>query len=187
MGVVSVLSFHAAQREFARFDNAGRFFLQTLLVTLLAGAAFVSAFIVQMRRDELRYTYARPLYGFAVRQWLPLSMVVLMFLMPVWYAALHEPNMFDESWITLPPTILANLAMLALAFWLLLIGLREERGFPFAAAVVYFLLWALMRYIDLFSEAGGMLGASCMFFTTGAVIFGGAMFWHRHKKQKGES
>jgi uncharacterized membrane protein len=187
MGVLSMLSFYRAQQEIAHFDNAGRFFLQTVLVTLLAGAAFVGALIVQMRRKELSDTYARPVYGFAVRQWLPLSMVALMFLMPVWYAMLHDPHVQGDRSIVLAPTILANLAMLALAFWLLLVGLREERGFPFAGSVLYFLLWALMRYIDLFSDAGGMLGASCMFFVAGAIIFSGALYWHRHKKQKARS
>ena len=110
-------------------------------------------------------------------------MVALMFLMPIWYALLHQPNMRGEQSIVLLPTILANVAMLALAFWLMLVGLREERAIPFTGAVLYFLLWALMRYIDLFSNAGGMLGASCMFFVTGAVIFGAALFWHRYKKR----
>ena len=184
MGVLSILSFHRAQHDMARFPDAGRFFLQTLIANLLAGGAFVAAFFVQVRRDDLQYSYLRPLYGFTVRQWLPLSMVALMFLMPVWYALLRGPNVFDNDWIVLPPTILANVAMLALAFWLMLVGLREERGFPFAGSVLFFLLWALMRYVDLFSNVGGMLGASCMFFVTGAVIFGGALFWHRRKKPK---
>ena len=111
-------------------------------------------------------------------------MVALMFLMPLWYLTLAPQQAGGLLFVretVLPPTILANLAMLALAFWLMLTGLREERGFPFAASILYFLLWALMRYVDLFSNAGGMLGASCMFFVTGAVIFSAAMFWHRRK------
>src|ERR1700682_925739 len=56
------------------------------------------------------------------------------------YAVLHVPNAPGDKGIALPPTILANLAMLALAFWLMLVGLREERGFPFAASILYFLL-----------------------------------------------
>jgi len=187
MGVLGVLSFHDAQREMTRFDDPRRFLLQVLLVTLLAGVGFAAAFIAQRRRDELDYSYLRPMYSFAVRQWLPLSMVALMCLMPIWYAMLHEPNVRGENSDVLVPTIFANLAMLALAFWLMQIGLREERAFPFAAAVMYFLLWALMRYIDLFSDAGGMLGASCMFFVTGAVIFGAAMYWQRLKKQNARS
>ncbi|MSU78935.1 MAG: DUF2157 domain-containing protein [Gemmataceae bacterium] len=190
MGVLSILGFYQAQQHMARFEDTGRFLIQTFLITLLAVIALAAAFVVQRRRDEMNNAYARLIYGFVVRQWLPVSMVALMFLMPIWYALLQgnrrgvvEPMFIGavDPMIVLLPTILANIAMLALAFWLLLVGLREERAFPFTGAVLYFLLWALQRYIDLFSHAGGMLGASCMFFVTGAVIFGAAMFWYSHK------
>ncbi len=76
-------------------------------------------------------------------------------------------------------TILANVAMLALAFWLIMLGLKQDRGRPFTAGVLYFLLWTVLRYIDLFGHLG-MLGAAGMFFFCGAAIFGVARFWqHR--------
>ncbi len=182
MGVLAALSFYQFQQNAMRLESPARFFLPTLLVTLCAGAAAVAAVITQARRNA-HEDYTRPVYAFAVRQWLPLMMVALMFALPVWHLIAHSANGNASPGTALLPTILANLAMLALAFWLLQVGLREERGFPFAAAVLYFLLWAVMRYIDLFSEAGGMLGASCMFFVAGAFIFGGAMFWQRQRKQ----
>jgi hypothetical protein len=74
--------------------------------------------------------------------------------------------------------------MLGLAFWLMMVGMREERAFPFSAGVLYFLAWSVMRYADLFGEFGGMLGASCMFFTCGLAIAGFALYWHRRKAQK---
>jgi hypothetical protein len=79
------------------------------------------------------------------------------------------------------PTILANVAMVGCAFWLMRIGLREDRGRPFAAGVLYFLLWAVLRYADLFGDFGGMLGAALMFFLCGAALFGVASYW-RHRK-----
>jgi hypothetical protein len=189
MGILSILSFHRAQQELARFGDSTQFLVQSFLVTLLALAALAASIVVQQRRDELNYAYVRPLYGFVVRQWLPVSMAALMFVMPIWYTLLGNAEGRADQSIAILPTILANIAMLALAFWLMLVGLREERAIPFAGAVLYFLLWALMRYIDLFSDAGGMLGASCMFFVTGAIIFGATLFWNRYRKQltKGEA
>jgi hypothetical protein len=79
------------------------------------------------------------------------------------------------------PTILANIAMVVLALWLIQVGLREDRGRPFTAGVLYFLLWAVLRYIDLFGDLGGMLGASAMFFLCGATLFGVATYWRKRK------
>src|SRR5205823_5157934 len=73
------------------------------------------------------------------------------------------------------------LQTLAVAFWLMTVGLREDRGLPFTAGVLYFLLWAMLRYIDLFG--GNMLGAACMFFLCALVIASVALFWHRRKKE----
>lgn len=78
-------------------------------------------------------------------------------------------------------TLLANLAMIALAFWLIQTGLREDRGRPFAAGVLYFLLWAVLRYVDLFANVGGMIGAAMMFFLCGGSLFGVALYWRRRK------
>jgi hypothetical protein len=84
--------------------------------------------------------------------------------------------------IALIPTLTANAAMVALALWLITIGLREERGMPFAAGVLYFLFWIVIRYIDLFGEIGGMLGASLLFFICGCVLLGVVVFWRNRKR-----
>ncbi len=57
----------------------------------------------------------------------------------------------------------ANVLMVAFAFWMIHVGLREDRGRPFTAGVIYFFLWTILRYIDLFG--GNMLGAAMMFFS----------------------
>jgi uncharacterized membrane protein len=84
--------------------------------------------------------------AFNRRRWLPLGLTLFFALLALWQALLHEP---------LIPTLLANVAMLALALWLIQLGLRENRGLPFAAGVLYFLIWAVLRYIDLFGTSAG--------------------------------
>lgn len=106
------------------------------------------------------------------RRWLPIGFTLFLALLAAYEILVHEPMV---------PTVLANAAMVALAIWLMQVGLREDRGFPFSAGVLYFLLWVTLRYIDLFGDFGGMLGASGMFFLCGATLFGLAMFWRRRK------
>jgi hypothetical protein len=90
----------------------------------------------------------------------------------------------DKMLVSLLPTILANVAMITYALWLMRLGLQEDRGRPFAAGVLYFLLWAILRYIDLFGDFGGMLGASLMFFLCGAALFGVAWYWRQRKEAR---
>ena len=80
------------------------------------------------------------------------------------------------------PTVLVNVAMVAAAFWLMQLGLQEDRGRPFGAGVLYFLLWAVLRYVDLFGDFGGMLGAAMMFFMCGGALFGVARYWQGRKE-----
>ena len=79
-------------------------------------------------------------------------------------------------------TVLVNVAMVAGAFWLMQTGLREDRGRPFSAGVLYFLLWAVLRYVDLFGGAGGMVGAAMMFFGCGAILFAVGRYWQGRKE-----
>jgi hypothetical protein len=71
--------------------------------------------------------------------------------------------------------------MVVLALWLIRFGLAEDRGRAFGAGVAYLLLWAVLRYVDLFGEFGGMIGASMMFFLCGAVLLGVALYWRQRK------
>jgi hypothetical protein len=119
----------------------------------------------------------------AYKQWLPVALVLLMIGLSFWHAVFAVPGRLDEwSPAVLLPTVLANAAVIVLALWLMRIGLREDRGRPFAAGVIYFVTWAVVRYIDLFGGVGGMLGASLMFFVCGAGLFGVAIYWRRRKE-----
>ena len=108
------------------------------------------------------------------RRYLPFGLVLLIVTLLFWNALINDP---------LLPTILANGAMIFLAFWLMSVGFRDDRIIPFAAGVMYFLLWTVVRYIDLFGNFGGMLGAAFMFFLCGGTLFGAALYW-RNRRQK---
>lgn len=79
-------------------------------------------------------------------------------------------------------TVIANIAMVVIAFWVMQRGLKLDHGRAFASGVFLFLAWAIMRYLDLFGDFGGMLGASVMFFLCGGSLFAVAMYWKRRKE-----
>lgn len=110
----------------------------------------------------------------------PLGLSLLMVLLPAIAAASRSGGSNDMA--ALLPTVLANGAMLAGAFWLMQVGLQEDRGRPFGAGVLYFLLWSVLRYVDLFGDFGGMLGAAMMFFACGGALFGVARYWQGRKE-----
>lgn len=105
------------------------------------------------------------------RNWLPFSVMALMAALACYGPTLAE---LLGPW---PPAIAANVAMVALAFWLIRLGLSEDRGRPFTAGVLYFLLWTVLRYIDLFGNFGGMLGAAGLFFLCGFALLLVARYW----------
>jgi hypothetical protein len=105
----------------------------------------------------------------------PSALLLLFALLPLWMVLVREP---------LVPTLLANVAMVAGAIWLLLVGLGQDRGAPYAGGACYLLLWVLLRYIDLFGDFGGMLGASLLFFASGGALFGLGLLWRRRKAVK---
>ena len=93
---------------------------------------------------------------------------------------------FGANWgvenLALLPTVLANIAMVVSALFLMFAGLHHDKGRPFAMGVLYFLLWAVLRYFDLFGDFGGMPGAAAMFFLCGVVLFYVAQYWRRRKE-----
>jgi uncharacterized membrane protein len=114
------------------------------------------------------------------RQLIPMGLAFLMALLPL--LAIGSPGATGTAAAAVLPTVLVNVAMLGAAFWLMQVGLREDRGRPFGAGVLYFLLWAVLRYVDLFGDFGGMLGAAMMFFACGGALFGVARYWQGRKE-----
>lgn len=98
-----------------------------------------------------------------------------MFLLQYWQFIQGSP------WLQ---TIASNIGMLALSLWLISLGLKEDRGLPFLAGVLYFLLWATVRYIDLFGDFGGLLGAALMFFLCSGTLFAVSIYWSRRGGRK---
>jgi hypothetical protein len=114
------------------------------------------------------------------RQAIPMGLTLLMVLLPLVAAVCRSLGSVQLA--ALVPTVLVNVAMVAGAFWLMQVGLQEDRGRPFGAGVLYFLLWAVLRYVDLFGDFGGMLGAALMFFMCGGALFAVARYWQGRKE-----
>ena len=143
-------------------------------VTLLtAVVSIVLAAFAQREGERETVLSADRLRRIMQRQWLPLGLVLLMAILALWNTIIQEP---------LLPTIAVNVAMVAVSFWLMRVGLRDDRSPPFVVGVMYFLLWTVLRYIDLFGDFGGMVGAALMFFLCGAALFGVALLWRRRKE-----
>jgi uncharacterized membrane protein len=188
-GVLMVLSFYSASQEifgrqsyhFANTDDwrpgpflgrAGSWALLAATAIAALGVLYLASKLQADESSEPIPPHERMLRT-ARRQWLPVALTSLMLFLFVWWS-------MDGG--ALIPTILANIAMIALGFWLIVTGLHQDAGRTFAAGVVYVLLWAVMRYIDMFGDVGGMLGAAGIFLMCGLALFGVAWFW-RHRKE----
>lgn len=186
-GVLVPLSYFDFNRDFARgvpWARAGAdaplstLIVQPLAIVVLALLAVATSVVVRRRRAAWADPKAVPpapaaeLAAAVARQWLPLSLILGMAALGAW-----RLFAFGEAIV---PTVVANIAMVALALWLIQLGLRDDRGIPFGAGVLYFLLWTVLRYIDLFGDFGGMPGAAAMFFLCGGTLFGVAWYW-RHR------
>jgi len=173
-----LLSFHQFNEEVVR--NAGLVWKgaleQMVLILSLAAATLIAAYFLQRKLHEhvtqADVSLVESLRQIVARQWLPLGLLALFALLAVLGTTATDP------WV---PTIAANIAMVAVALWLIRFGLTEEQSRAFGAGVVYLLLWAVLRYIDLFGAFGGMLGASLMFFLCGGALTGVALYWRNRK------
>jgi len=174
-GVLMVLSFHDVNEEIVRHGPGPASFLPALFIVLLSAAAIGLTTVVQQYQAPSPVAFMQALQTNLRRHIIPLGMVLTMGILLFWQIVVSEPML---------PTIVANVGMMALALWLMNVGLREDRGQPFAAGVLYFLLWAVVRYFDLFGDFGGMPGAAMMFFLCGAALFGVALYWRRRKQRK---
>jgi uncharacterized membrane protein len=181
-GVLIPLSFHDFHRSVAYgYGWHAEALPQSLagalaLVAIVAMVATVLALVERPTAEEIRRGPLARLGELARRQWVPLGVCLSGVAMGLWDAI----ALGQAAW---PPTIIANVAMVVLAIWLMHVGLRDERGLAFAAGVGYFLLWSILRYVDLFANAGGMLGAAGMFFLCGLMLFGLSLLWRRRKER----
>jgi uncharacterized membrane protein/uncharacterized membrane-anchored protein len=91
------------------------------------------------------------------------------------------PNDWTVAVVTV---VVANCAMIGLAIYLIHVGAQEERLRPFGAGVLYFLIWAIARYVDLFSSVGGMLGTAVIFTLCGVALVVVGRFWTRLKRHE---
>lgn len=171
-GILAALSFHDLNREIANHPDVLQAFLQALALIIPAAVILAIGAWIACREEAGPRSLTDAWPVILKRQWLPGSLVALMALLAVWSNVIGAPFL---------ATILVNIVMVAFAAWLMHLGLRDDRGRPFAVGVMYFLLWTIMRYIDLFGGFGGMLGAALMFFLCGAVLFGVALYWRRRQ------
>jgi uncharacterized membrane protein len=186
-GVLAVLSYYDFNRwsaqDFGRGTGFGPETLSGWLQPIVIGVLVASGVAFARRRHGDVPEAPRELLH---RQWLPAALAAFMAVLSLMAAARAGPDV-EASAVSLAvlvflPTVAANVAMVALGVWLIGVGLREDRGLPFAAGVGYLLLWAWLRYIDLFSSFGGMLGAALMFFLCGAVLTAVALYWRRRRE-----
>lgn len=113
----------------------------------------------------------------ARRRWFAIGLVGLLMFMSIW--SLFVSNAEAAAGV---PIVIANLLSLAMAVYLIKVGEQEERTRPFGAGVMMFLTWALVRYIDLFGDRGGMLGAAVIFALCGGGLVVVGNFWSRKRK-----
>jgi hypothetical protein len=179
-GALVPLSFYRFNMEIDAhgFELGG--FVQMLALAGLTVATITAIWLVRRRRLREPIPFVAPFAALVRRQWLPFALVVLMVVLGLWETLVRPWG--TEELTAIVPTIFANFAMIGCALWLIAVGLREDRGRPFAAGVLYFLLWAVLRYADLFGDFAGMLGAALMFFLCGATLFGVAWYWRQRKE-----
>lgn len=177
-GVLVPLSFYQVNM----YVGEGSFLAPAGPPALLAVLALAIVLLTQQTGRMLGASRARASRWRIVAggQAIPLGLTLLMLVLPLMAGAFRSGGSVQLA--ALVPTVLVNVAMVAGAFWLMQVGLQEDRGRPFGAGVLYFLLWAVLRYVDLFGDFGGMLGAALMFFLCGGALFAVARYWQGRKE-----
>ena len=197
-GVLVPLSFADRVVFLLRWHPAADSYIAGLVIGLIGALAALGVVLLQQRRATTDSLAAPPFAAILCRQWLPLALVLLLAGLCCWsglfsqydpqqpYAYYASSARDMQKWTpqVLLPVAAVNVAMLALALWLMRLGLREDRGELFAAGVLYFLLWTVLRYEDLFAGVGGMLGAAVMFLLCGVGLLAVARFWLHRKESE---
>jgi uncharacterized membrane protein len=194
-GVLVPLSFGDYVFRLARHGSAGDNFVAGLVVGLVGAVAALAVVVLQQRDTSAGSHGRQPFSGILTRQWLPLAMLSLLAGLCFWsglfrqydpqhpwYGYYGHSDLLRWTPQVLVPAAAVNAMMIVLALWLMRVGVREDRTGPFAVGVLYFLLWAILRYVDLFAGVGGMLGAAVMFLLCGVGLLVVARFW-LHRKE----
>jgi uncharacterized membrane protein len=172
IGALIPLSYHSFQKRIEMGSQTTGMFVETILAIVLAIGLAVAVGEWERQASGKSMSLGKAIVGEDRRRLVPIGLIAFLTALAYWNLVVGE---------SLVPTVLANLALIGLALWLMQVGLREDRGRPFTAGVLLFLLWCVLRYIDLFGDFGGMLGASLMFFLCGATLFAVAQYWRRRK------
>ena len=139
-------------------------FLNMILcaITFIAVIAILTLAWLRARRNP---SYKPDL----TRQWLPAALAIAT-------AVFGYLGLVGEH-AAIPAMVFGNLALLAMAILLIRVGVLEERVQPFAGGILCFLVWTLVRYIDLFDASWGMLGAAGIFTLAGIGLLAVGKFW----------
>lgn len=89
-------------------------------------------------------------------------------------------GVYCENTITTP--LIQNVLMVLFSVVMMYFGIRRNRMHTFLFGVLYFLLWMILRYTDLFGDFGGMPGAALMFFLCAVFFFGLSYVWFKMNK-----
>ena len=192
-GILSLMSFGDAVADLLQRnpDQWYRSGISAGIIALAGMAAIVIADVFKPTEADAPRPSGIPFVDIFRRQWLPIGLIFLMAGLCLWNASFAEPSYHPrfgmsplERWslFIVVPTVVANVAMIAFAIWLIRVGMREEHGLVFAAGVMMFLAWAVFRYIDLFAGVEGMLGGALLFLICGVAIFGVARYWMQRKE-----
>ena len=171
-GALIPLSYFSFQRDLQQTGTTAGILVEMVIVSSLAVVVSVAFGEFSRRAAGRPVSLVDAVVGEDHRRLLPIGIILFMMILSFWTLLVGS---------ALAPTVLANAAMIILSLWLMQVGLRDNRGVPFSSGVLLFLLWAVLRYIDLFGDFGGMLGASLMFFLCGATLFLVAEYWRRRK------
>lgn len=90
------------------------------------------------------------------------------------YAMLGGIWFLPEIW----RQVFQNVWMFTFGLYFLLRGVQDVHFPTFLFGILYFLLWTVLRYQDLFQNAG-VLGTAGLFFFCALILFGFSWFW-RH-------
>ncbi len=190
-GVLVPLSFTDFLCEYFRYGPKDGRVATGLLIGAVGIAVAILAVFIQRRQLAPSNRHDTSFATSVSRLWLPVLVTLMMMSLSLWMGWLEwgpynytSHQLLKWSPQVLVPVAAVNILMIVLALWLMRLGLREDRTDLFAAGVLYFLLWTILRYCDLFGGAGGMLGASLMFLLCGLGLFAIARFW-QHRKEIG--